>query len=89
LLFYLPWFLSFRQVAVRVQANLCADGIQNAFEIDTWKSGIVVSLNLVLLYLVGKRIKQICRSHNGHLYCNCIGDHSDRYRSTPGVIALF
>jgi AGCS family alanine or glycine:cation symporter len=30
-----------------------ADGIQNAFEIDTWKSGIVVSLNLVLLYLVG------------------------------------
>jgi hypothetical protein len=35
--------------------------------------------------LWGKRIanSQICRSHNGHyLYCNCIGDHSDRYRST-------
>jgi AGCS family alanine or glycine:cation symporter len=27
-----------------VQANSVADGIQNAFEIDTWKSGIVVSL---------------------------------------------
>jgi AGCS family alanine or glycine:cation symporter len=26
-----------------VQANSVADGIQNAFEIDTWKSGIVVS----------------------------------------------
>jgi Na+/alanine symporter len=22
------------------------------------------------------------------IYINCIGDHSDRYRSTPGVIAL-
>jgi AGCS family alanine or glycine:cation symporter len=27
-----------------VQANSVADGIQNAFEIETWKSGIVVSL---------------------------------------------
>jgi AGCS family alanine or glycine:cation symporter len=27
-----------------VQANSVADGIQNAFEIDTWKSGIVVSI---------------------------------------------
>jgi AGCS family alanine or glycine:cation symporter len=34
-----------------VQANSVADGIQNAFEIDTWKSGIVVS-NLVLLFWV-------------------------------------
>jgi AGCS family alanine or glycine:cation symporter len=65
-----------------VQANSVADGIQNAFEIDTWKSGIVVSL--IWCYYLGKerQIHRICRSHNGHyLYCN-YWDHSDRYRST-------
>jgi AGCS family alanine or glycine:cation symporter len=61
-----------------------ADGIQNAFEIDTWKSGIVVSLIFgAIVFGVKESPNSICRSHNGHyLYCNCIGDHSDRYRST-------
>jgi AGCS family alanine or glycine:cation symporter len=67
-----------------VQANSVADGIQNAFEIDT--SGIVVSLIFGAIVFGGvkeSQIHRICRSHNGHyLYCNCIGDHSDRYRST-------
>jgi AGCS family alanine or glycine:cation symporter len=46
------WFVLFAVVSIisagvllpGVQANSVADGIQNAFEIDTWKSGIVVSL---------------------------------------------
>jgi AGCS family alanine or glycine:cation symporter len=36
-----------------VQANSVADGIQNAFEIDTWKSGIVVSLIFGAIVFVG------------------------------------
>jgi AGCS family alanine or glycine:cation symporter len=40
-----------------VQANSVADGIQNAFEIDTWKSGIVVSNIWCYCIWWGKRIK--------------------------------
>jgi AGCS family alanine or glycine:cation symporter len=52
-----------------VQANSVADGIQNAFEIDTWKSGIVVSLIFGAIVFGGvknRQIHRICRSHNGH-----------------------
>jgi AGCS family alanine or glycine:cation symporter len=48
-----------------VQANSVADGIQNAFEIDTWKSGIVVSLIFGAIVFGGVKespIHRICRS---------------------------
>jgi AGCS family alanine or glycine:cation symporter len=67
-----------------VQANSVADGIQNAFEIDVeiWNSSI---FNICAIVFGGKESpnSQNLSFHNGHyLYCNCIGDHSDRYRST-------
>jgi AGCS family alanine or glycine:cation symporter len=61
-----------------VQANSVADGIQNAFEIDTWKSGIVVSIFGAIVFGGVKESpnSQNLSFHNGHyLYCNCIGDH--------------
>jgi AGCS family alanine or glycine:cation symporter len=44
-----------------VQANSVADGIQNAFEIDTWKSGIVVSLIFGAIVGKNRQIHRICR----------------------------
>jgi AGCS family alanine or glycine:cation symporter len=70
-----------------VQANSVADGIQNAFEIDTWKSGIVVSLIFGAIVFGGVKESpnsQNLSFHNGHyLYCNCIGDHSDDIDQLP------
>jgi AGCS family alanine or glycine:cation symporter len=43
-----------------VQANSVADGIQNAFEIDTWKSGLVVALIFGAIVFGGvKRIAKV------------------------------
>jgi hypothetical protein len=83
LLFYLPWFLSFRQVYCCLESSeLCCRWNTECLEIDTWKSGIVVSLIFAIVFGVKESPNyRICRSHN--LYYNCIGDHSDRYRSTP------
>jgi AGCS family alanine or glycine:cation symporter len=49
-----------------VQANSVADGIQNAFEIDTWKSGIVVSL--IVFGGKERQIHRICRSIMAIIY---------------------
>jgi AGCS family alanine or glycine:cation symporter len=54
-----------------VQANSVADGIQNAFEIDTWKSGIVVSLIFGAIVFGGvkeSQIHRICRSIMAIIY---------------------
>jgi AGCS family alanine or glycine:cation symporter len=53
-----------------VQANSVADGIQNAFEIDTWKSGIVVSLifGAIVFGGVKEQIYRICRSIMAIIY---------------------
>jgi AGCS family alanine or glycine:cation symporter len=45
-----------RCIAAWSSSEPVADGIQNAFEIDTWKSGIVVSLIFGAIVFWGKRI---------------------------------
>jgi AGCS family alanine or glycine:cation symporter len=52
-----------------VQANSVADGIQNAFEIDTWKSGIVsLIFGAIVFGVKNRQIHRICRSIMAIIY---------------------
>jgi AGCS family alanine or glycine:cation symporter len=73
-----------------VQANSVADGIQNAFEIDTWKSGIVVSLifGAIVFGGVKESLHKFVVPIMAIIYIVIIGVIVIDIDQLPGVIAL-